>query len=67
MKHLDLLKNTSSNNAENTNDKTSVTQEKIKDIENKIQQLEEDFEILAQHIYSIGQIVGYIKNTRDKE
>ena len=62
MKHLDLLKNTSSNNAENTNDKTSVTQEKIKDIENKIQQLEEDFEILAQHIYSIGQIVGYIRN-----
>lgn len=67
MTHLDLLKNTSSHNNASKEQDIGAMQEKIKDINNKIKQLEEDFEILAQHIYNIGEIVGYIKNTREKE
>lgn len=68
MSKLDFLKNNtqSQENAQSNEDITSL-QAQIDDMQKRITQIEEDFEILAQHLVQIGQMVGYIKNPRDKE
>lgn len=67
MSKLDFLKNnTNQEKAQNNEDITSL-QAQIDDMQKRITQIEEDFEILAQHLVQIGQMIGYIKNPRDKE
>lgn len=65
MSKLDFLKNNTEN--AQSNEHIASLQAQIDDMQKRITQIEEDFEILAQHLVQIGQMVGYIKNPRDKE
>ena len=65
MSKLDFLKNNTQK--QEINEDITLLQIQIADMQKKIIQIEEDFEILAQHLVQIGQMIGYIKNPRDKE
>lgn len=65
MSKLDFLKNNTQN--AQSNEHIASLQAQIDDMQKRITQIEEDFEILAQHLVQIGQMIGYIKNPRDKE
>lgn len=68
MSKLDFLKNnTQSQKNAQSNEHIASLQAQIDDMQKRITQTEEDFEILAQHLVQIGQMIGYIKNPRDKE
>ncbi|RDU52918.1 hypothetical protein [Helicobacter sp. MIT 01-3238] len=65
MSKLDFLKNNT--NQEKPQSNEDSLQSQMADMQKRIEQIEEDFEILAQHLVQIGQMIGYIKNPRDKE
>ena len=68
MSKLDFLKSNTQNQEKTQDNKVIVLlQTQIADMQKRVEQIEEDFEILAQHLVQIGQIIGYIKNPRDKE
>lgn len=68
MSKLDFLKNNAIQETKQHNEEDIASlQTQINTLQKRIEQVEEDFEVLAQHIVQIGQIVGYIKNPRDKD
>ena len=68
MSKLDFLKNNTQNQEKTQdNEVIALLQTQIADMQKRVEQVEADFEILAQHLVQIGQIIGYIKNPRDKE
>lgn len=67
MSKLDFLKNNTNQEKAQSNEDIASLQTQVADMQKRIEQIEEDFEILAQHLVQIGQMIGYIKNPRDKE
>lgn len=67
MSKLDFLKNNTNQEKPQSNEDIASLQAQMADMQKRIEQIEEDFEILAQHLVQIGQMIGYIKNPRDKE
>lgn len=67
MSRLDFLKNNTNQEKAQSNEHIASLQAQMADMKKRIEQIEEDFEILAQHLVQIGQMIGYIKNPRDKE
>lgn len=67
MSKLDFLKNNTNQEKTQSNEDIASLQAQVADMQKRIEQIEEDFEILAQHLVQIGQMIGYIKNPRDKE
>lgn len=67
MSKLDFLKNNTHQEKPQSNEDIASLQTQIADMQKRVEQIEEDFEILAQHLVQIGQMIGYIKNPRDKE